>query len=486
MNGTVATKSTPNRPANFVPTTSQILVNDIHSDLNPTWVRDITTPGNLDQLQRCIRGAANGGMSVAICGARHAMGGQQFASEEQLINMRNLNRVLAFDPVLGQIECEAGIQWPKLVGYLLDNQTGQSKQWGIRQKQTGADNLTLGGAVAANVHGRGLCMRPIVEDIESLVVIDVRGDRIRVSREETPNLFSLVVGGYGLFGVVYSVTLRLSQRQKLRRSVIIIEIDEAAERFDSAIGGGALYGDFQFSTDESNENFLRSGVLSCYTPVAIDTPIPENQRVLSEDDWRKLVYLSHADKGQAYDLYSQHYGSTDGQIYWSDTHQMSTYLEGYHTELDQRLGATCAGSEIISELYVPRNRLTSFMNAVRADCQQHSTNIIYGTVRLIERDEETFLGWAREPWACIVFNLHTDHTCAALERTADAFRRLITRATECGGSFYLTYHRYATRDQLLKCYPQLPEFLQQKQQLDSEERFRSDWYDHINRTILGR
>ena len=47
--------------------------------------------------------------------------------------------------------------------------------------------------------------------------------------------------------------------------------------------------------------------------------------------------------------------------------------------------------------------------------------MIYGTVRLIERDDETVLAWAREPWACIIFNLHVDHTPAG-DRTAPSPR----------------------------------------------------------------
>jgi hypothetical protein len=104
--------------------------------------------------------------------------------------------------------------------------------------------------------------------------------------------------------------------------------------------------------------------------------------------------------------------------------------------------------------------------------------VIYGTVRLIERDDETVLAWAREPWACIVFNLHVDHTPEGLARAADAFRRLIDRALAHGGSFYLTYHRWATREQVEAAYPQFVEFLREKRRSDPEERFQSDWYRH--------
>ena len=40
--------------------------------------------------------------------------------------------------------------------------------WGIAQKQTGADRLSLGGAVSANAHGRGLNMKPMIAIIPSI------------------------------------------------------------------------------------------------------------------------------------------------------------------------------------------------------------------------------------------------------------------------------------------------------------------------------
>jgi FAD/FMN-containing dehydrogenase len=99
-------------------------------------------------------------------------------------------------------------------------------------------------------------------------------------------------------------------------------------------------------------------------------------------------------------------------------------------------------------------------------------------VRLIERDDETVLAWAREPWACIIFNLHVDHTPVGIARAGDAFRRLIDRALGNDGSFYLTYHRWATRSHVETAYPRFDEFLREKLRYDPDERFQSDWYRH--------
>jgi FAD/FMN-containing dehydrogenase len=97
-------------------------------------------------------------------------------------------------------------------------------------------------------------------------------------------------------------------------------------------------------------------------------------------------------------------------------------------------------------------------------------------VRLIERDDESYLAWARQDWACIVFNLHSDHDAESLERSAAAFRALIDLAIDNDGSYYLTYHRHATRGQVLACYQNFPGFLRAKRRYDPREIFQSEWY----------
>jgi FAD/FMN-containing dehydrogenase len=455
-----------------------VIVNDVHSRLNATPVARVARPRGLDELAAAVGRARDDGAAVSVMGGRHAMGGQQFAADSVLIDTTGMDRVLAFDPERGLITVEAGIQWPALMTYLLAAQVGQPVSWGIAQKQTGADRLSLGGAVAANVHGRGLTMPPFVSDIEELTVVDARGEARRCSRRENAELFSLVAGGYGLFGPVASLTLRLARRRKLERVVEVIDMETLADRFQQRIAQGFLYGDCQYATDPASEDFLRRGVFSCYRPVADTTPIEQGQKELSLDDWNRLLLLSHADKRRAFELYAGYYLGTNGQIYWSDTHQLSVYVDDYHTELDQRLGATTPATEVITELYVPRPALGRFLADVRRDVRANGVNVIYGTVRLIERDAESFLPWARQAWACVIFNIHVEHSPAGLARSADDFRRLIDHARALGGSYFLTYHRHATRAQVEASYPRFAEFLRLKRRHDPEERFQSEWYRH--------
>lgn len=460
------------------PHTESPVVNDVHSRLNATRVDRIVPVSTVDEVRQAVALAAGLGKPVCIAGGGHAMGGQQFATGGVLLDTRPLRRTCELDAARGLVTVDAGMHWPELIERLLAMQAGQREQWGIAQKQTGADRLSIGGAIAANIHGRGLTRRPFIADVESFLLVDARGDVKRCSRSENAELFSLVAGGYGLFGVVVQATLRLVRRAKVRRIVEIVHARDLMQRFEERIAAGFEFGDFQFDLDPASPHFLERGVFSCYVPVDAATPVPAGQRALSEDDWRRLLELAHHDKGRAWDAYSGHYLRTSGQVYWSDTHQLSTYIDGYHEELDHRHKAAHPASEMITEIYVPRADLAGFLAEAAEDFRVHDVDCIYGTVRLIEQDDESVLAWARRPWACTIFNLHVEHTEAGRERAAESFRRLIDMAVRRGGSYYLTYHRWATRDQVLACHPRLPEFLRRKRAYDPELRFQSDWYRH--------
>ncbi len=412
------------------------------------------------------------------------MGGQQFGRDGLLIDTGGLTRVLDFDQASGLITVEAGIDWPALMHRYLARQRASDCPWGFAQKQTGADHLSIGGAVSANTHGRGLTMPPLVGQIESLRLVDARGCLIECSRRINPGLFRLVVGGYGLFGAIYSVTLRLVRRMLLRRSVMIADVNEAVPTLEKAAQRGAAYGDFQYAIDPVDDStFLRRGVLAWYEPAPVASSASTNAE-LSKNDWLNLLYLAYTDKQRAFDLYAGHYLDTHGQVYASDEHQMSTYLPSYRDFLRRKLRPRHPESLMISELFVPREALSAFMTAARAVLRRTGAEVIYGTVRLIEEDRETFLAWARGRWAGVIFNLRTIQTPEGLARCRAAFRGLIDAAIRFGGSYYLTYHRWATREQVLVCHPRLPEFLRLKREYDPGEVFRSDWYRH-HRRLLG-
>jgi FAD/FMN-containing dehydrogenase len=462
-----------------------ILCNDLHSKLNPTRVARVFRPASGLEVVAALKEAAAEGLAVSICGARHAMGGQQFGEGTLLLDLSGLTSMCELDRERGTVEAGAGLKWPELIEGLHSRQAGEEVVWSIRQKQTGADDLTLGGSLAANIHGRGLDFRPIIGDVEAFTLVDAAGEVRRCSREENAELFRLAIGGYGCFGVITSVCLRLAPRMKMERLVEVTTIDRLLPSLEARMAAGCRFGDFQFSIDERSPDFLRRGVLSSYRPVAAEREMPERREELERRHWEELIRLAHDDRAKVFEVYSSFYLRTHGALYWSDTHQLSVYLDDYHAELDRERGAVVPASEMISELYVPRPRLVEFMAAAAGRLKDGAVPVIYGTVRLIRRDGESFLAWAREDFACVIFNLHVEHRDAGVALAAEAFRDLIDLALSFGGSFFLTYHRWARRDQIERAYPRFAEFLRLKEKHDPDGRFQSEWWRH-HRDLFAR
>ncbi len=465
-----------------------VSVNDVHSQLNLTEVGEIVRPETLEDIQKAIQRANAEGLKISMAGGRHAMGGQQFAKGSLHLDLTLIDRVLETFPDQGLLHCESGIMWPAIINAAQTMPSPNKLGWGIRQKQTGVDNVTLAGSISANAHGRGLAMQPFANDIEEMTVVLSSGEVVVCSRVQNQELFSLVIGGYGLFAVIYSAKLRLAPREKLKRIVNVIDIDDAANAIYRRIDEGCTFGDFQFAIDHTGEEFLNRGVFSCYKPADPDSPLDENQSDLPKDAWLKLLQLAYEDKREAFKLYAQHYTGTDGQLYWSDTMQLSTYIPTYADFLAENAEPEVTETKetlMIGEHYVPHDQVINFMHKAKDILVENGTEVIYGTIRVIQKDETSFLPWAKEDFGCVIFNLKTIHSDQDIERVARTFRLLMDTCLSLNGSFFLTYHHFATPGQVERAYPQIKSFFRLKKQYDPKELFQSEWYRFYRDSFLS-
>ena len=145
-----------------------VAVNDVHSALNATEVARVAEPDSVAAVQEEVVRARAEGAELAIAGGRHAMGGQQFGAGGVLLDMpRPEPRSSTSTPSAASSRSRPGSSGPGSCATWRASRASEPSAWGIAQKQTGADRLTIGGALSANVHGRGLAMPPIIGDVES-------------------------------------------------------------------------------------------------------------------------------------------------------------------------------------------------------------------------------------------------------------------------------------------------------------------------------
>jgi decaprenylphospho-beta-D-ribofuranose 2-oxidase len=119
---------------------------------------------------------------------------------ETIVNALPRNRLLEFDSARGVVRCEAGATIEDLVEAFLP------RGW-FPAVTPGTRHVSLGGAIASDVHGKG--PGRFSDHIQDFRLMTADGAVRNVSRESDPALFETTCGGMGLTGIVLETTLRL-------------------------------------------------------------------------------------------------------------------------------------------------------------------------------------------------------------------------------------------------------------------------------------
>ena len=164
----------------------------------PVLKANVLTPRSLAELQDMVQSE----QSLIARGNGRAYGDSAI-NAAATIETRHLNRMLAFDPDTAQLITEPGVLLGDIIAAFLP------RGWFL-WVTPGTKFITLGGAIAADVHGKNHhkdgSFRTCVDWID---VMDATGVVTRCSRSENPILFEHTLGGMGLTGVITRAAIRL-------------------------------------------------------------------------------------------------------------------------------------------------------------------------------------------------------------------------------------------------------------------------------------
>jgi decaprenylphospho-beta-D-ribofuranose 2-oxidase len=135
------------------------------------------------------------------------------------ITTTRLNRMRAFDSDKGRATVEAGVLLSDLIATLLPRGF-------FPYVVPGTSFITIGGAIAADVHGKNHhCKGGFGQYVEQLVLALPTGETVCASREEHPDLFRATIGGMGLTGTILEATIRLRRVETgwIRQSTIVAD-----------------------------------------------------------------------------------------------------------------------------------------------------------------------------------------------------------------------------------------------------------------------
>lgn len=129
--------------------------------------------------------------------------GDAALNQRATLMMDRHDRILAFDPATGRVRAEAGVMLADILDLFLPR--------GFFPPVTpGTKLVTLGGMVAADVHGKNHHVDgSFCRHVEALELILPDGAMVACTPTQNADLFQATCGGMGLTGVIATVTFRL-------------------------------------------------------------------------------------------------------------------------------------------------------------------------------------------------------------------------------------------------------------------------------------
>jgi FAD/FMN-containing dehydrogenase len=121
-----------------------------------------------------------------------------------LIDATGLDRLIAFDPETGRLRAEAGVSISEALQVIVP------RGWFL-PTTPGTRFVTLGGAVANDVHGKNHHRAgSFGSSVAALGLLSSDGRRLMLTQETEPDLFRATIGGLGLTGFIEWVEFRLA------------------------------------------------------------------------------------------------------------------------------------------------------------------------------------------------------------------------------------------------------------------------------------
>ena len=316
-------------------------------------------------------------------------------------------------------------RWSEIIPYL------DARGFSVAVMQSN-DDFSVGGSISVNCHGWQHDHQPIASTVESLRLMTAAGSIVRCSRQEEKELFSLVLGGYGLFGVILDVELRIVPNELYRHESEVLPADRYVARFLEKVRGkpdiGMVYGRLSIVPGEL---FLHEAILTVFrrapcTPKEIPVLGPTGLATL-----RREVFTAQI-------------GSSGGkEIRWQAEKNFGEQVASRYVSRNQLLNEGAGNyqehnadrTDILHEYFVPPDRVAAFLDRARIIIPEHDGDLLNLTIRNVLQDEDTFLRYASQEVFAFVMLFNQPRTRDADSRMEAMTRELIDAAIASGGRY---------------------------------------------------
>lgn len=452
-------------------------INDV-SCLNRTPVYGIVQISTEDDIRNALEFARENKLKVSMAAVRHSMGGQAFYRDNLVLDMLSYNK-MSLDEESMTLTVQSGATWHDIQSFL-------HPKYAVKAMQS-SDIFSVGGSISVNAHGMDHLAGSVGSSIRSMRVMLADGTVARLSPEENPELFNLVVGGYGLFGVILDVDLQIVENSIYETERATTTYAEFPKLFETDILPDQNLGLFYGHLSTAPSSLLDEMFLYKYVKVnAGDAEVPPLGEVSSTKLRRFVLNFSKLGKlPMEIKWFAEKYiePKMESCTVVPRTQAMAegeaclvSRNEPMHDSVKYLQNNLKKETDILHEYFIPRDQFIPFVDGLRNVVRDHNVNLLNASVRVIH-PEGNFLTYAPEEMYSIVLYINQSVDEAGNEKMIAVTRELIDLTTSLGGRFFLPYQLHYTPEQLRASYPQIGDFFKAKASYDPQGLFTNTWYE---------
>lgn len=444
-------------------------INDV-TQINAVRVKEVLTPGSVQEVCDVVKNTRG---PLSIGGGRFSMGGQVSSPDSTHLDMRKLNKIIAFNALEKRIHVQTGVRWCDI------QRTVDNQNLSVKIMQTYA-NFTVGGSLSVNSHGRYMGLGPLILSVRFIRVVMPNGELVEASPTVNTEIFYGVVGGYGALAIIVEAELELTENVRVERAAIKLKREEYLPYFKQNIRNSK---DAVFhNADIYPPHYTR---LRAVTWSKTEAPASSPYRLMPlQRSYPVHRYFYWAFTETLTGKWRREF-IVEPLLYRSKKVHYRNYEAGYDVaELEP--SSRQQTTYVLQEYFVPIDRFDDFLPLMATVLRKHKVNVINISVRHALPDPGSYLAWARkEMFAFVLYykqHVHTD----ARHTVGQWTRELIDAVLRCDGTYYLPYQPHATPEQFHSAYPRAKELFALKRKLDPDFRLRNVLWDKYYAPTLNQ
>jgi FAD/FMN-containing dehydrogenase len=457
-------------------------INDA-SCLNRTPIAGIVRVTTVDEIQEAITFARENNLKISLAGVKHSMGGQAFFKNAVVLDMTHFN-AMTLDEDNKRLTVQSGATWHDIQNFL-------HPRFAVKAMQS-TDIFTVGGSISVNAHGMDHQAGSVGSTIRAMRVMLTSGEIVTASPTENAELFDLVVGGYGLFGIILDVELEITENVVYETGRRYTDYQSFPALFADELLPDPRLGLFYGHLSTGPGSLLDEMILYTYMQVdAPDAEIPPLEEVSATRlrrfvlNFSKLGDIPMSFKWWAEKVIEprmeactvrQPASVSRNQAMAEGEACLVSRNEPMHDSVKYLLNDFSHETDILHEYFIPRGQFVAFVDGLREIVQKNDVNLLNASVRVVH-PERNFLNYAPEDMFSIVLYINQPTSPEGNAKMGEVTRALIDLTIELGGRFFLPYQLHYTPEQLVKSYPEIPAFFAAKGKYDPDGLLTNTFYE---------